>query len=109
MPTKWLAPFRAGPGVGGENPYVIHQELQDVRLDLVCITRVEAELKEALVRSAALRARVAAVSVEGTASTTLGGTLPFTCATCGSSGKPPPWPLWSARRAVAAIPGTISR
>ncbi len=60
-----LAPFRAGPSGGGENAYAVHQDLQEVMQDLVGIIRVEAELKEALEKVAALRKRAAAVSVEG--------------------------------------------
>jgi succinate dehydrogenase / fumarate reductase flavoprotein subunit len=63
-----LAPFRAGPAgtAGGrENPYAVHQELQEVMQDLVGIIRVEAELKDALEKIAVLRARAASVSVEG--------------------------------------------
>ena len=37
-----------------ENPYTIHQELQETMQDLVGIIRVEGELKEALDRIAAL-------------------------------------------------------
>jgi succinate dehydrogenase / fumarate reductase flavoprotein subunit len=58
-----LAPFRATRG--NENPYSVQQELQDVMQDLVGIIRVETELKEALEKIAALRAKAAAVSVEG--------------------------------------------
>ena len=58
-----LAPFRSA--AGGENPYAVHQELQEVMQDLVGIIRVEAELKDALEKIAVLRARAAAVSVEG--------------------------------------------
>ncbi|HTW07170.1 MAG TPA: fumarate reductase/succinate dehydrogenase flavoprotein subunit [Acidimicrobiales bacterium] len=58
-----LAPFRAGGP--NENPYTIHQELQETMQDLVGIIRVENELKEALERVAALQARAARVSVEG--------------------------------------------
>jgi succinate dehydrogenase / fumarate reductase, flavoprotein subunit len=58
-----LAPFRPGPGA--ENPYAVHQDLQDVMQDLVGIIRVEAELKEALEKIAVLWTRAAAVSVEG--------------------------------------------
>ncbi|HTT90541.1 MAG TPA: fumarate reductase/succinate dehydrogenase flavoprotein subunit [Acidimicrobiales bacterium] len=57
-----LAPFR---GTGHENPYAVQQELQDVMQDLVGIIRVESELKDALEKIAVLRARAAAVSVEG--------------------------------------------
>jgi succinate dehydrogenase / fumarate reductase flavoprotein subunit len=60
---KVLAPFRAGEAQ--ENPYTIHQELQETMQDLVGIIRVEGELKEALERIARLEARAAKVSVEG--------------------------------------------
>jgi succinate dehydrogenase / fumarate reductase flavoprotein subunit len=58
-----LAPFQES--AVKENPYAIHQELQETMQDLVGIIRVEGELKEALDRIAALRARTASVSVEG--------------------------------------------
>ena len=58
-----LAPFQESPVK--ENPYAIHQELQETMQDLVGIIRVESELKEALDRIAALSARAASVSVEG--------------------------------------------
>jgi succinate dehydrogenase / fumarate reductase flavoprotein subunit len=58
-----LAPFQASDTK--ENPYAIHQELQETMQDLVGIIRVEAELKEALEKIAALRTRSRAVSVEG--------------------------------------------
>jgi len=61
--AKVLAPFRAGEAQ--ENPYTIHQELQETMQDLVGIIRVEGELKEALERIANLEARAAKVSVEG--------------------------------------------
>jgi succinate dehydrogenase / fumarate reductase, flavoprotein subunit len=60
-----LAPFRAGAAAEGENPYAVHRDLQEVMQDLVGIIRVEAELKDALEKIAVLRARAAAVSVEG--------------------------------------------
>jgi len=58
-----LAPFR--PGRADENPYTLHQELQDTMQDLVGIIRVEAELKEALERISNLQARCQNVAVEG--------------------------------------------
>jgi succinate dehydrogenase / fumarate reductase flavoprotein subunit len=58
-----LEPFHESPVK--ENPYAIHQELQETMQDLVGIIRVESELKEALDRIAALSARAASVSVEG--------------------------------------------
>jgi succinate dehydrogenase / fumarate reductase flavoprotein subunit len=57
-----LAPFRTE---GGENPYTIHQELQQTMNDLVGIIRTEAEVREALVKLGALRDRASKVSVEG--------------------------------------------
>jgi succinate dehydrogenase / fumarate reductase flavoprotein subunit len=58
-----LSPFQAGPT--RENPYAIHQELQETMQDLVGIIRVEHELREALDKIAALSQRAANVSVEG--------------------------------------------
>jgi succinate dehydrogenase / fumarate reductase, flavoprotein subunit len=60
-----LAPFRSATAAGSENPYAVHQELQQVMQDLVGIIRIEAELKEALEKIAVLRTRAASVSVEG--------------------------------------------
>ncbi|MFI8999881.1 fumarate reductase/succinate dehydrogenase flavoprotein subunit [Streptomyces sp. NPDC053541] len=70
-----LAPFRDGSGGGDgdgtaggeprENPYTLHQELQQTMNDLVGIIRRESEMTEALERIAALRERARRVSVEG--------------------------------------------
>ncbi|MEV6248148.1 fumarate reductase/succinate dehydrogenase flavoprotein subunit [Streptomyces sp. NPDC051742] len=72
-----LAPFAGsdggsdegvGGGAGGgvpENPYTLHQELQQTMNDLVGIIRREGEMAEALERIAALRARARRISVEG--------------------------------------------
>jgi succinate dehydrogenase / fumarate reductase flavoprotein subunit len=60
--TEALAPFERD---SGENPYQLHNELQDVMQDLVGIIRTEAELKQALERIASLSERAAAVRVEG--------------------------------------------
>jgi succinate dehydrogenase / fumarate reductase flavoprotein subunit len=57
-----LAPFRAE---ANENPYAVHQELQDTMQDLVGIIRVEHELRLALEKISALKARAARVAVEG--------------------------------------------
>ncbi|WP_084714768.1 fumarate reductase/succinate dehydrogenase flavoprotein subunit [Streptacidiphilus rugosus] len=57
-----LAPFE---GEGGENPYTLHQELQQSMNDLVGIIRREGEMAEALQRLAALRERAEAAVVEG--------------------------------------------
>jgi succinate dehydrogenase / fumarate reductase flavoprotein subunit len=58
-----LAPFE---GSGGENPYTIHQDLQECMQSLVGIIRTEGELKKALEEIAGLRARAERVRVEGT-------------------------------------------
>jgi succinate dehydrogenase / fumarate reductase flavoprotein subunit len=57
-----LAPFTRS---GDENPYAIQAELQEVMQTLVGIIRVEAELREALRRIAALKARAGRVRVDG--------------------------------------------
>ncbi|HLU45467.1 MAG TPA: fumarate reductase/succinate dehydrogenase flavoprotein subunit [Natronosporangium sp.] len=50
---------------GGENPYALQQELQEVMNSLVGIIRRESELVEALKRLEELKARVAKVSATG--------------------------------------------
>jgi succinate dehydrogenase flavoprotein subunit len=50
---------------GGENPYTLHGELQEVMGDLVGIIRRKGELEESLTRLAALRDRIANVSATG--------------------------------------------
>ncbi|HET7477454.1 MAG TPA: fumarate reductase/succinate dehydrogenase flavoprotein subunit [Dermatophilaceae bacterium] len=57
-----LAPFETD---GGENPYTLHQELQQTMNDLVGIIRREGEIKAALEALRGLRERAARVSVEG--------------------------------------------
>ena len=57
-----LAPFDME---GGENPYTVQQNLQNVMQDLVGIIRTEAELKAALEDIRELRARIDRLSVEG--------------------------------------------
>jgi succinate dehydrogenase / fumarate reductase flavoprotein subunit len=57
-----LAPFERE---GGENAYTVQQELQQTMHDLVGIIRTRPEMERALERIAALRQRVAALSVEG--------------------------------------------
>ncbi len=56
-----LAPFERS----GDNPYTLHQELQQCMNDLVGIIRREEEIREALSRLEGLRHRAAAVGVEG--------------------------------------------
>ncbi|HEY3010500.1 MAG TPA: fumarate reductase/succinate dehydrogenase flavoprotein subunit, partial [Micromonosporaceae bacterium] len=50
---------------GGENPYVLHQELQEVMGSLVGIIRRRGELEESLTRLAELKERVAKVGATG--------------------------------------------
>jgi succinate dehydrogenase / fumarate reductase flavoprotein subunit len=63
-----LRPFAAGdsPDEGpAENPYTLHQELQQVMNDLVGIIRRGPEMERALERLAVLRERAQRVGVEG--------------------------------------------
>ncbi|MFF8591085.1 fumarate reductase/succinate dehydrogenase flavoprotein subunit [Streptomyces sp. NPDC015220] len=70
-----LRPFSAGAGAeegegavaGGppENPYALHQELQQTMNDLVGIIRREAEMAQALRKLAELRVRARRAGVEG--------------------------------------------
>ncbi|CQR62091.1 fumarate reductase/succinate dehydrogenase flavoprotein subunit [Streptomyces leeuwenhoekii] len=66
-----LRPFSAhgetGEPAGGppENPYALHQELQQTMNDLVGIIRRETEMKQALEKLAELRGRAGRVGVEG--------------------------------------------
>ncbi|MFQ5895909.1 MAG: fumarate reductase/succinate dehydrogenase flavoprotein subunit [Nitrospinota bacterium] len=57
-----LAPFE---GPGGENPYAIHQDLQETMQNLVGMIRAEADLGRALEELAKLRERAERVRVEG--------------------------------------------
>lgn len=57
-----LAPLQRS---GGENPYTLHHELQQVMGDLVGIIRRRGELEESLTRLAELRERVAKVGATG--------------------------------------------
>jgi succinate dehydrogenase flavoprotein subunit len=57
-----LAPFERE---GGENAYAVQQDLQQTMHDLVGIIRTAPEMERALERIAALKQRVAALSVEG--------------------------------------------
>ncbi|MHB1536022.1 MAG: fumarate reductase/succinate dehydrogenase flavoprotein subunit [Acidimicrobiales bacterium] len=50
---------------GGENPYTVQHDLQEVMQDLVGIIRKEAELTSALKEIEGLRRRVEAVSIDG--------------------------------------------
>ena len=52
-------------GGSGENPYTVHQDLQETMQSLVGIIRTESELRDAWERLDDLEARAAKVSVEG--------------------------------------------
>ncbi|MFE1439357.1 fumarate reductase/succinate dehydrogenase flavoprotein subunit [Streptomyces sp. NPDC058739] len=63
-----LRPFSAEavePGGPPENPYTLHQELQQAMNDLVGIIRREAEMEQALEKLAQLRVRARRAGVEG--------------------------------------------
>ena len=50
---------------GGENPYSLHQELQNITQDLVGIIRTEAELKDAMDKLEDIKKRAANAKAEG--------------------------------------------
>ena len=50
---------------GGENPYALHAELQNITQDLVGIIRTEAELKDALAKLEDIKERAATAKAEG--------------------------------------------
>jgi succinate dehydrogenase / fumarate reductase flavoprotein subunit len=58
-----LAPFNRP---GGENPYTIHHDLQEVMQNLVGIFRTDEDLRKALVEISKLKERAQKVHVEGT-------------------------------------------
>jgi succinate dehydrogenase / fumarate reductase flavoprotein subunit len=58
-----LAPLQRGDG--GENPYTLHHDLQEIMGSLVGIIRREGELRDSLVRLAELKERVKKVGVSG--------------------------------------------
>ncbi|WP_338672735.1 fumarate reductase/succinate dehydrogenase flavoprotein subunit [Streptomyces sp. SCSIO 30461] len=63
-----LRPFSAAkpePGAVPENPYTLHQELQQSMNDLVGIIRREPEMTQALAKLAELRVRARCAGVEG--------------------------------------------
>ncbi|CAL9549771.1 fumarate reductase/succinate dehydrogenase flavoprotein subunit [Streptomyces albus] len=64
--TEALRPFGTEESAGApENPYTLHQELQQSMNDLVGIIRREEEMSEALERLARLRERAGHIAVEG--------------------------------------------
>ncbi len=60
-----VAPFGDGSQEGAENPYTLHQELQQAMNDLVGIIRQESEIQEALDKLAELKERAKSMVVEG--------------------------------------------
>lgn len=58
-----LAPFER---VGGENPYTIHHDLQEITQSLVGIFRTDEDLRKALVEIEKLKERAKRTHVEGT-------------------------------------------
>jgi succinate dehydrogenase / fumarate reductase flavoprotein subunit len=50
---------------GGENPYALHEELQELTQNLVGIIRTKTELQEAIEKIADIRKRIEKVSVSG--------------------------------------------
>ncbi|MFK8906800.1 fumarate reductase/succinate dehydrogenase flavoprotein subunit [Streptomyces sp. YS-3] len=64
-----LRPFSAEPagteGAAPENPYALHQELQQAMNDLVGIIRRDAEMRQALQKLGELRVRARRAGVEG--------------------------------------------
>jgi succinate dehydrogenase / fumarate reductase flavoprotein subunit len=59
---KIAAPFKR---TGGENPYSLHQELQEITHNLVGIIRTKTELADAITKIADIRKRIENVSVAG--------------------------------------------
>ncbi len=96
---------------GGENPYTIQHDLQEMMQDLVGIVRTRG--RDAARRSsgiAELRERAARVRRRrATASTTPAGTRRSTCATCSPSPRRSRARRSSARRAAARTSATTSR
>jgi succinate dehydrogenase / fumarate reductase flavoprotein subunit len=62
LARECLEPFERS---GGENPYAIHQNLQECMQSLVGIIRTEGELKKALEEIASLRERARRVKIDG--------------------------------------------
>ena len=60
--ARIVAPFERG---GGENPYTLHQELQEITHNLVGIIRTESELSDAISKISQIRGRIENVSVTG--------------------------------------------
>ncbi len=65
LPRSPATPSSPSSSEGGENPYPVHQALQETMQDLVGIIRTESELLEARELLGELDERAAKVSVEG--------------------------------------------
>ena len=82
----------------GENPYTLHQELQQTMNDLVGIIRREGEMEEALEPAGrAAASGPAGPASRGTGSSTRAGTSRSTCGTCCWSASASRGPRWSAQ------------
>lgn len=107
-----LRPFAAeteGEAGPPENPYTLHQELQQTMNDLVGIIRREGEMEQALQKLAELRVRARGPVSRGTASSIRAGISPSTCGTCCWSASAWPGRPWSARSRVAGTPARTIR
>jgi succinate dehydrogenase / fumarate reductase flavoprotein subunit len=62
LAAEALEPFERE---GGENPYTVHQDLQETMQNLVGIIRTEVELKQALTEIGELQERASKAGVEG--------------------------------------------
>ena len=60
-----VAPFGDGTQEGAENPYTLHQELQQTMNELVGIIRKEEEIQQAIDKLAELKERAKSMVVEG--------------------------------------------
>jgi succinate dehydrogenase / fumarate reductase flavoprotein subunit len=96
--ARALAPLDSNQG--GENPYDIQHDLQDMMQDKVGIVRNESDMAAALDGLARLRA---------TASTTPAGTPPSISTTCSSSPRPSPAALSTGAKAAAPTSARTTR
>ncbi len=105
-----LAPFDRSGGERAENPYTLHQELQQTMNDLVGIIRKAEEIEAALDKLGGAQGSGRPTSrSRATGSSTRAGTSPWTCATCSPSASAWPGPRCSGRSRAAATPATTSR
>ncbi|CAM5489953.1 hypothetical protein SANTM175S_00209 [Streptomyces antimycoticus] len=100
----------AGPAGPPENPYTLHQELQQSMNDLVGIIRKAGEMEEALHRLASLRVRARRAGVEGHRQFNPGLASGDRSAQHAAGQRVRgPVPRWSGPRAVAGTPATTAR